>query len=59
MGATTNMILFITRDNITFGNLTATNISKKLKLGLKNTIIDKKLTCASESSTLTNEIERN
>jgi hypothetical protein len=28
-------------------------ISKKLKLILKNTIIDKTLTCASETSTLT------
>ena len=29
------------------------NISKKLKLRLKNTIIEKTLTCASESATLT------
>jgi hypothetical protein len=29
------------------------NISKKLKLRLKNTIIDKTLTCASETWTLT------
>jgi hypothetical protein len=29
------------------------NVSKKLKLILKNTIIDKTLTCASETSTLT------
>jgi hypothetical protein len=29
------------------------NISKKLKLGLKNTIIDKMLACASETWTLT------
>jgi len=30
------------------------NISKKLKLKLKNTTIDKALTCASETGTLTN-----
>ena len=29
------------------------NISKKLKLRLKNTIIDRTLTCASETGTLT------
>jgi len=53
------MIFFIARDNITVGNLKATNISRKLKLRPKNTTIDKKLTYASESRTLTKEKESN